>query len=932
MISRYSPTRELKTPTKPRNITVEQLLAAGCHIGHNKSAVHFAMKPFITGLHGTTHIINLDYTIAHLRRAAFVVREVSFRQGIILFLGTRKGHKPILVEAAERMGGYLLHTKWIPGTITNGNNVLYRGKTIELDTPFRHFADVATREALKKKAETEPLWKGGTMNRFVWDRSDKKWVQTNDSVAEFRDWHGELRSPDNIRDIEPSPGAVVVEKKGETGGAQQSLFIKGNPAAFVGKQEISTLTADQRARLDEKTELGSAEKGADVIDSAISTKSKTESSDNHVALSEHQIVPSKTTSTSSDGQIAPPKNALSENKLKPAAINQVSAPTSPLVEGTRNVISESCKRKFPTFEMKARVRGDLEHWMAWNKFASIVQSISDKTVASLVEPAADSLDGSTLPELSLDPLAYYIPDHKEFWYKRQLQAENDEHNRRQTIAARTGDRTPLEMYEMDKFMATRGWKGYVRGEKITERVENWKKDGLTGYEDVKVFRDGTTMIEKRRFEKNGKPLTQFSDGSYVLNGQVYDREGMRYDSKTNSLSFSDGSLLKFEGHRSSKNLVLKIGEQTFDVTSTVAGSTEKREILEKAADLFEPAQPLSTRDGTAAVAEALEMSPQLVKFEPDQRIKAEEGERDDEIFGGGDPVLMRGSEMFDRERQLSSQRFDRYVRQTNRMRGAREDEAILKKEWYNEDDAPPEPEAFGEHSEVFRSVRTRTFRPDLVICLNPRENKLAMKECANNQIPTIGICDTDSDPRQVTYNIPTNDDSLRSVEFIAGVLSRAGQEGVIHRERYKGQLAFLTDRANALIEDSWLDYDILSWDPASDVPKPVAEDGRTKESVLEKYRQLYRVEKAPEEMIIKIVAQQIVLGQNEVKRLLQDTTDWNMQQHLDHVKSSTEFPGIPVGVLEELARLRLSENRRVWAETREQVAVSQLKYRSPADI
>src|SRR5271167_2724516 len=139
-IARYNPNRDVKNPVKPRNVTIEQLLASGCHIGHNKSLCHPAYKPFITGRHGTIHIINLDYTIAHLRRACTLIREISFRQGIILFLGTRKGFKPIVVEAAERMDGYCLNNRWIAGTITNGSNVLHRGKTIESRTPFRHFA------------------------------------------------------------------------------------------------------------------------------------------------------------------------------------------------------------------------------------------------------------------------------------------------------------------------------------------------------------------------------------------------------------------------------------------------------------------------------------------------------------------------------------------------------------------------------------------------------------------------------------------------------------------------------------------------------------------------------------------------------------------------------------------------------------------------
>ena len=68
-------------------------------------------------------------------------------------------------------------------------------------------------------------------------------------------------------------------------------------------------------------------------------------------------------------------------------------------------------------------------------------------------------------------------------------------------------------------------------------------------------------------------------------------------------------------------------------------------------------------------------------------------------------------------------------------------------------------------------------KPDLVVCMNPLENWVLLHECSLNAIPTIGIIDTDADPTLVTYPIPANDDSLRCVQVIAGVLGRAGEEG-----------------------------------------------------------------------------------------------------------------------------------------------------------
>jgi len=68
-------------------------------------------------------------------------------------------------------------------------------------------------------------------------------------------------------------------------------------------------------------------------------------------------------------------------------------------------------------------------------------------------------------------------------------------------------------------------------------------------------------------------------------------------------------------------------------------------------------------------------------------------------------------------------------------------------------------------------------KPDLVICLNPLENVVMLHECGLNNVPTIGIIDTDADPTRVTYPIPANDDSLRATTLIAGILGRAGEAG-----------------------------------------------------------------------------------------------------------------------------------------------------------
>ncbi|KDQ18476.1 hypothetical protein BOTBODRAFT_171313 [Botryobasidium botryosum FD-172 SS1] len=76
------------------------------------------------------------------------------------------------------------------------------------------------------------------------------------------------------------------------------------------------------------------------------------------------------------------------------------------------------------------------------------------------------------------------------------------------------------------------------------------------------------------------------------------------------------------------------------------------------------------------------------------------------------------------------------------------------------------------------TIKSHSVKPDLVVFLNPAQNLHAIRECAIARIPTIGIIDSDVDPRIVMYPIPANDESIRTAELVAGVISIAGREGV----------------------------------------------------------------------------------------------------------------------------------------------------------
>jgi len=91
---------------------------------------------------------------------------------------------------------------------------------------------------------------------------------------------------------------------------------------------------------------------------------------------------------------------------------------------------------------------------------------------------------------------------------------------------------------------------------------------------------------------------------------------------------------------------------------------------------------------------------------------------------------------------------------------------------------------------------TQRIVPDLVVVLNPLSNMVAIRECAIQHVPTIGIIDSNVDPRIVMYPIPANDENTRTAELIAGVLSIAGREGIALKEEQEEKLAQRTQSIN----------------------------------------------------------------------------------------------------------------------------------------
>ena len=72
-----------------------------------------------------------------------------------------------------------------------------------------------------------------------------------------------------------------------------------------------------------------------------------------------------------------------------------------------------------------------------------------------------------------------------------------------------------------------------------------------------------------------------------------------------------------------------------------------------------------------------------------------------------------------------------------------------------------------------RGIRDMKKLPDALIIVDPKKEEIAIKEARKLNIPVFGVVDTNCDPDMVDYVIPGNDDAVRSVKLMIGVLTNA---------------------------------------------------------------------------------------------------------------------------------------------------------------
>ena len=118
------------------NVTIQQLLEAGVHLGHKTLRWNPKMKKYIFGKRDSIHIIDLTQTLELTKTALEKIYSTIASNGKILFVSTKKQASDAIADLAKDTDQYFVNYRWLGGMLTNWgtiSNSIKKLKKLEMD-------------------------------------------------------------------------------------------------------------------------------------------------------------------------------------------------------------------------------------------------------------------------------------------------------------------------------------------------------------------------------------------------------------------------------------------------------------------------------------------------------------------------------------------------------------------------------------------------------------------------------------------------------------------------------------------------------------------------------------------------------------------------------------------------------------------------------
>ncbi len=140
--------------------SLQDLLEAGTHFGHQTRRWNPKMRRFIFAERSGIYLIDLQKTLAQLTKAADLLRNVALRGENVLFVCTKRQLKAVVEAEARNAGAHWVTERWLGGTLTNFQTIkkqIRRLRDLEQGASEGDFENYTKKEQLLFAREREKL-------------------------------------------------------------------------------------------------------------------------------------------------------------------------------------------------------------------------------------------------------------------------------------------------------------------------------------------------------------------------------------------------------------------------------------------------------------------------------------------------------------------------------------------------------------------------------------------------------------------------------------------------------------------------------------------------------------------------------------------------------------------------------------------------------
>jgi len=154
---------------------------------------------------------------------------------------------------------------------------------------------------------------------------------------------------------------------------------------------------------------------------------------------------------------------------------------------------------------------------------------------------------------------------------------------------------------------------------------------------------------------------------------------------------------------------------------------------------------------------------------------------------------------------------------------------------------------------ILGSIKELTRLPAAIFVVDVSKENIAVAEAVKLNIPVFGIVDTNSNPKNVDFPIPANDDASKSISLLIDIMCKSILEGLVERkaEREK-DVANKAKKTSREKKKTGLTQKVDAQDNDSPVDKINEKDSKSKPEMVEKENPIADKEKEKPSEIVNI--------------------------------------------------------------------------------